>query len=231
MYQYQQFIFFVSLAAGGDKIMIIAASIENAHLFGDILPSILKLRHQGFKQRQNYDVPSYKEMEYDIYDNPATIYLAWRDDAGTVRGCSRLIPTTQPYMIKALWPQSLSYTSLPQSPAVWEASRFCIDKTLAVEARRHIHGELLCAFQEFGLTHDIDWMVGIMTPPIWRSVFTNVGWPIEFLGPVLDLGVRERIVSGKMKISAKILSSIRNRFSISTPVLINPIPEAFKYQA
>ncbi len=199
--------------------MIIAASIENAHLYGDVIPSIFRLRHQGFKQRQNYDVPYFKDMEYDAYDTPATTYLAWRDDDDVVRGCTRLFPTTRPYMIEEIWPHSLQNMTPPKSPYIWEASRFCIDKELPAQVRKKVHGELLCAFQEFGLQSNVDWMIGVMTPPIWRAVFINAGWPIEFLGDVLELGPREKIVTGKMKISKKVLHSVQEKFSIFNPVL------------
>ncbi len=199
--------------------MIIATSVEDFHLHGDILPSIYRLRHQGFKQRQDYDVPDYNGMEYDAYDTPATTYLAWKDNNGVVRGCTRLFPTTRPYMIEDLWPETVTSIKLPKSNTIWEASRFCIDKTLPSETRRQIHGELLCAFQEFGIQQRIDWMIGVMTPPIWRTVFTNAGWPIEYLGAPLELAPREKILSGKMQISPKILKSIKNKFFIKNKVL------------
>lgn len=199
--------------------MIIATSIENAHLYGDILPSIYRLRHQGFKQRQSYDVPDYKGMEYDMYDTPATTYLAWRDEHGIVRGCTRLFPTTRPYMIEEIWPDSVCYTDLPKSENIWEASRFCIDKTVQPELRKKIHGELLCAFQEFGLVQKIDWMIGVMTPPIWRFVFERAGWPIEYLGDKVKLNHKEEIMTGKMEISRSILSDIRQKFGIHHSIL------------
>lgn len=199
--------------------MIIATSVENFHLHGDILPSIYRLRYQGFKERQDYDVPDYNGMEYDIYDTPATTYLAWKDTGGIVRGCTRLFPTTRSYMIEDLWPQTVTQIDLPKSNTIWEASRFCIDKTLLPATRRRIHGELLCAFQEFCLQSQIDWMIGVMTPPIWRAVFTSAGWPIEYLGAPLELTPKEKILSGKMQISEHILQSIRRKFSIYETVL------------
>ncbi|NCC21906.1 MAG: autoinducer synthase [Alphaproteobacteria bacterium] len=199
--------------------MIVAVSIENAHVFGDILPSILRLRHQGFKERQNYAVPSFHGMEYDAYDTPATTYLAWRDKDGSVRGCTRLFPTTLPYMIEEIWPGLVTRESLPKAPDVWEASRFVIDRTLPVEERRRVHGELLCSFQEFGLSCGIRWMIGVMTPPIWRAVFVNAGWPIEFLGNTQELAPRERVSAGRMVISDRILAGLRKTFSIRGAVL------------
>lgn len=199
--------------------MILAVSIENAHLYGDVLPSIYKLRYRGFKERQNYQVPSYKGMEYDAYDTPATTYLAWRDDAGVVRGCARLFPTTLPYMIEEIWPELLGTTPAPKNKDIWEASRLCIDKSLSPELRKHIQGEILCALQEFGLSKNIRWMIGVMSYPIWRAVFIKAGWPISFLGDPLTLGPREKILSGRMDISFSILQEIKKNFGLKDSVL------------
>ena len=199
--------------------MILAVSIENAHHYGDVIPSIYRLRYHGFKQRQDYDVPSYKGMEYDTYDTPATTYIAWRDECNIVRGCARLFPTTQPYMIEHLWPDAVANRNLPKSPYIWEASRMCIDKNLPPQRRQMIHGLILCGLLEFGQANGIDWMIGVMALPIWRSVFIRAGWPIEFLGPAVEIGPREKIFAGKMKISDHILKSVREKFGIDRTVI------------
>lgn len=199
--------------------MILAVSIENAHLYGDVIPSIYRLRYHGFKQRQDYDVPSFNGMEYDTYDTPATTYIAWRDENNVVRGCARLFPTTRPYMIENLWPDAVANRSLPKRPDVWEASRMCIDKNQSPERRRMIHGLILCGLLEFGMAQGIDWMIGVMALPIWRSVFIRAGWPIEFLGPAVELTPRERIFAGKMKISDHILKSVQEKFAIHRTVI------------
>lgn len=199
--------------------MIVAVSIENAHLFGDVLPSQYRLRHHGFKERQNYAVPSYRGMEYDAYDTPGTVYLVWRDEKEIARGCARIVPTTLPYMIEELWPEAVQNLPLPKDPRVWEASRMCIDKSMPVHLRKRIHGEIICGLQEFGIANDIHWMIGVMTQPIWRSVFTRVGWPIEYLGPPFNLTPKESIYAGKMKISSIILKSLRQRFMIQGEVI------------
>ncbi|MCB9990720.1 MAG: autoinducer synthase [Rhodospirillales bacterium] len=201
--------------------MILAVSIENAHLYGDILPSIYRLRYHGFKERQNYAVPSYNGMEYDTYDTPATTYLAWRDGNNVVRGCARLFPTTLPYMIEEIWPSLVGTMPLPKTDNVWEASRLCIDKSLPPALRKRIQGEILCALQEFGLHEGVEWMIGVMTYPIWRTVFIRSGWPVSFLGAPLALGPKEKILSGKMDISVEILQELRRKLGISGRVLMN----------
>lgn len=198
--------------------MIITVSVENVHLYGDVLPSIYRLRYRGFKQRQNYDVPEYRGMEYDAYDTPATTYLAWRDDNQIVRGCARLFPTSRPYMIEDLWPDLINSIDKPKCESVWEASRLCIDKDLPTVVRRRIQGEILCALQEFGAQNGIEWMIGVMTPLIWRAVFINSGWPIDFLGSKY-LGEKEQISAGRMNISKSILSDLRKTFDIKESVL------------
>lgn len=204
--------------------MILAVSIENAHLYGDIIPSVYRLRYRGFKERQNYDVPSFKDMEYDTYDTPATTYLTWRDEENVVRACVRVVPTTRPYMIEHLWPGAVTHVPLPRSEDVWEASRMCIDKSLSPPRRRLVHGMLLCGMLEYGLARNVDWMIGVMALPIWRSVFIRAGWPIEFLGPGLELGPKETIFAGKMKVSPQILKSVRERFSLDRYVIHPALP-------
>ena len=202
--------------------MIISVTLENSHLYGDVIPSIFRLRHQGFKERQNYDVPSYNGMEYDEYDTPATTYLAWRDENNIVRGCIRLFSTTRPYMIEKIWPETISANdSLPKQENIWEASRICIDRTLPVDLRRQIHGEILCALQEFGLDNNIGYIIGVMSPGIWRSVFSSAKWPVKFMGPKYYLNEKEAILTGKLKICKNILSDIQTKFGIEHSVLID----------
>ena len=160
--------------------MIYIVSQENAHLYGDAIPSMYRLRYRAFIARQNYNVSSVRNMEYDFYDTPAAYYAIWKDAAGLVRGCTRLAPTERPFMIRELWPELVTADALNGSPVIWEASRFCIDKELSPELRKQVHGELACAMQEFGLQHKLEAFIGVMQPRIWRLVFINIGWQIEF---------------------------------------------------
>ena len=84
--------------------MLYAVNIENAHHFGDALPQIFRLRYRQFKERQNYAVPVFKDMEYDSYDTPATVYLVWLDRDNRVCGTSRLNSTDRPHMLGDIWP-------------------------------------------------------------------------------------------------------------------------------
>jgi acyl homoserine lactone synthase len=47
--------------------MIECFDFATAHHFGNALAEQFRLRHRVFVQRTSYDVPSWREMEYDQY--------------------------------------------------------------------------------------------------------------------------------------------------------------------
>lgn len=80
--------------------MVECINTENNHLyFGNALCAQHKLRFESIIQRQKWDVPFIRNMEYDTYDNPAAYYLIKRDTQGNAVGVSRLYPTDRPYML------------------------------------------------------------------------------------------------------------------------------------
>lgn len=203
----------------GDSTVLYAINIENAHEYGNVLPQIYGLRYRQFKERQSYDVPVYKNMEYDQYDTLATVNLVWIDAEGIVRGCSRLNPTDRPYMLSDLWPY-MSDKPLPSSPLVWEGTRICIEKGLPPDLRERIKWEIVLGYLEFGLGNGIEKIIGVMQNFIWRRVFIQAGWDIEFLGEerLID-GIKTR--AGQGCVSRTTLNKIRRKTGIGEPVLKN----------
>lgn len=199
--------------------MIEALNFENAYRHGDALPVLLRMRYGEFVERLKYEVPNYNGMEYDQYDTPAAVYLIWRDAAGNIQAGSRISPTNRPYMIRDLWPNSVQTTDLPSSPRVWEITRFFVGKHLPDDLRRRAHGELLCAYLEFGQYHGITSYIGTAPPRLWKHTLIKYGWPVEFLGEVTDVGFAEKIRSGLMRVSAEILANVRRTAGIAWPVL------------
>lgn len=186
-------------------------SFETMHKHGDILPQMLTLRHQEFKKRQDYDVPVFKDMEYDQFDTPAAVYVVYLDDGGVARGCSRMSPTSKPYMIETIWPHILTAIPLPHSDAIWESSRFCVDSTLPSDQRQKVKLAILQAKIEYCLAVGMEGLIGVMPPLIWRAVFANSGWPIKHLGSVLTLDTGEKIVPGWIPVHQDILFALESR--------------------
>jgi len=188
--------------------MIQAFNFETAHLYGDALPKLLRLRYHEFVERLDYKVPTYNGMEFDQYDTPAAVYFVWRDVNNEIRAGTRIAPTNRPYMIKDLWPHTVQFTDIPSDPYVWEATRLFIDKELDKESRKRAHGMILCAYLEFALHWGITSYIGTAPPGLWKYTFIKSGWPVEFVGNATAIDYSEKIITGLMPVTHEILLQV-----------------------
>lgn len=199
--------------------MLINVNIHNVNTYrGNPLYAQHRLRYEAVIDRQNWEVPHYKQLEYDQYDNPAATYLVWLDDYGKARGVSRFYPTDRPYMLNEVF-SFLSSQPLPSAPDILEGSRFCIDHTLAPDLRKRIAHELIVGYLEYGLHYNIQRFIGVMLPIYWSRLFIQLGWPVEFLGEVHKLPNGQKIRAGEVYVSESVLETVRERTGISDSVL------------
>ncbi len=198
--------------------MIDAITLETAHHLGDALASMHRLRHRVFVERQKYDVPTYRNMEWDQFDTPAAVYLVWRDELGEARAVTRLIPTTLPYMIQELWADLVDGGELPSDDKVWEATRFGIDRGLSPDKRREVLGELVCGCLEFGLRNGIEEFLCVMPIQIINGAIRAAGVEVDILGEPKKLGGLP-VVSGRVHITRQALLSARRFYGLKNPVL------------
>lgn len=198
--------------------MVDVVTWENAHLHGAALISHHRLRYRLFVERQNWDVPSYRGMEYDEFDTPAAVYLLSRRSDGEVQGITRLIPTIRPYMIRELWSDLVGRYQLPSAPQVWEGSRFGVEPGLGPAHRNRVAGELVLACQEFGLLHGIQRYLVLMPILIIRKVIGGAGCPFELIGQPQRLG-SHRVAIAAVDVSVHALAKARQRLGIHHPVL------------
>jgi len=204
--------------------MIDCLNITNAHHYGDAMASQHRLRHRAFIERQNYDVPSWQGMEYDQFDTPAAHYLVWRDQFGEVRAVSRLSPTSRPYMLEEVWPDKVTEFKLPHSNAVWEGTRFGVDRDISPRIRVQIIREMVIAYAEFAELNGIEAYIGVMPIGILRSVYARNGWPVENIS---DMWVQDGVKLGaaRLPVSAEITQILRDKTGIQHTVLSQtPIP-------
>lgn len=207
--------------------MISAISYENMHHFGAGFISQFRLRYKGFIERQQYDVCTYRGMEYDQYDTPAAVYLVYQDQAsGEALGVSRLTPTLQGCMLEDLWPHMVEDKSLLRAPDVWEGSRFCIDKNLAPELRRQICYELSAAYIEYGLRHGIRKIIGLMPTLVLKTVFERSGIVLERLGATFEID-GHKVQAAGIPVSFEQLQNVRRKTGISFNILY---PESNPYE-
>jgi N-acyl-L-homoserine lactone synthetase len=203
---------------------IICVDWETVHLHGGAWISHHRLRHRLFVERQCWDVPTYNGLEYDQFDTPAAKYLLWLDQQGIARGVTRLIPTTQPYMVKVLWPDLID-GDLPESPTIWEATRFGCDRDLNPVVRRRVVAEMICACQEFGIAHGLRSYLGVMPLGIFQRVIAAAGCPLEILGPVHKFS-GHLIAAASIHISPEILANVRRKAGLNRSILEATIPLA-----
>lgn len=196
---------------------VLCLNWETAHLHGETWISQHRLRHRLFVERHGWEVPAYRGMEYDEFDTPAAQYLVWRDETGSARGVTRLIPTTRPYMVKALWPRMVK-DELPQAPNVWEATRFGCDRDLPPETRRRVVAEILCAVQEFGIARGIDRLLAVMPVALFRCVIARAGCPVSRLGPAIELAGHPT-GAAYIDVGPEVLAEVRRRNGVTHPVL------------
>jgi N-acyl-L-homoserine lactone synthetase len=202
--------------------MLVCVSWETAHCYGEAWISHHRLRHRIFVDRQGWQVPTYNGLEYDQFDTPAARYILWLDERGQTRGAARLIPTIQPYMVKSLWPELVD-GPLPESPCIWEATRFGCDRDLAPRQRRHVIGALIYGCQEFGLANNITNYLGVMPLSIFRHVIAAAGCVVRPLGRTRRMGQHE-VGAAYVGVSAGTLSLVRSRLDVHETILTSTRP-------
>jgi N-acyl-L-homoserine lactone synthetase len=137
-------------------------------------------------------------IEYDHYDIPKTLHLAYLDapassvppnENATILGCLRLLPTDGNYMIRdnidrGGWKDvELLVDHLPNQSDVYEASRIAVAPYLSKgdPLRDTIVENLVYANVELGVRLGIRKMVGIMYHHIWQAVYCKRGVPVRYI--------------------------------------------------
>lgn len=81
-------------------------------------------RHAVFVQTLGWNLDTLNGCEEDQFDRPDTEYVAAINKSGQMVGCARLLPTHKPYLLGEVFPELLNGQAIPQSPDIWELSRF-----------------------------------------------------------------------------------------------------------
>lgn len=106
---------------GGGDMNIISGTADS--LLGTYR-QVAAYRHKVFIEHLGWDLYAPDGLEQDQFDRPDTVYVVACDDEGEVCGCARLLPTTHPYLLSEVFPQLLNGAAPPNSPEIWELSRF-----------------------------------------------------------------------------------------------------------
>jgi len=197
--------------------MIEAFTMATAHRFQDAFVSQARLRYQVFVRRRGLPHQHFDDIEFDEFDNPAAVYLVWRDEERIVRGAARLLPTTRAYMLRSYWPHLVENGVLPSSTRIAEVTRVCVDKDLDPIRRRTVFPELLCAIQEYLEDRGGAGMVGVTREHL-LSHFIRSG--IRWLGPSAEI---EGEIERAFFVPTRFIRPQHHclRYGITGPVLTN----------
>ena len=152
----------------------------------DALRGMFAARKQVFVDLLGWDVPVLDgRFEIDQFDNEHARYLILVDAKGHL-GSARLLPTTREHILDGLFP-SLCAEPVPKGPAIYEITRFCLDRRLTAQERREIRNRLVTALVLHAFAEGIDTYTGVAEPD-WLNQILRFGWEAVALGQPIAIG-------------------------------------------
>lgn len=152
-----------------------------------MLRRMFAARKSAFVDLLGWDVPVVDgRFELDQFDDDDARYLIVTDAAGAHRASARLLPTTRPHLLDTLFP-ALCADAPPTGPAIFEITRFCLDRSLDARARRTARDALVVALVDHAVAHGITRYSAIAGLG-WSRQVQAFGWRCRPLGPVQAIG-------------------------------------------
>lgn len=160
-----------------------------------LIEEMFRMRAEVFSRRLGWEVNVADGRETDRFDNEDPLYLlSVSEKTGTLQGAVRLLPTTGPYMLRDVF-SVLVPGGAPESPLIWESSRFAINPRVfsaaeRAEANHIVHRttlELLCGIVEVCRSAGIDHVVSVFDARMAR-IFRAADCPYEVIGTPTRIG-------------------------------------------
>lgn len=170
------------------------------------LRSMFAARKSVFVDLLKWDVPVLAgAYEVDQFDDVHATYLILAEPDGTHLGSARLLPTVRPHILDSFYAE-LCEEAPPREPAIFEITRFCLDRRLTARERRAVRDTLVTALVEHALASGIT----------AYSAIAEMGWFQQILAfgwRCMPLGL-PRVVDGTM------LAALRIDITSETPALL-----------
>lgn len=148
--------------------MIHVVTAENMQDYAGALDQAFRLRHRVFVEELGWrNLARPDKREIDEFDDEHAVHLLAIDEADTVIGYSRLLPTTRPYLLPMVLPQLCEGTP-PSGPHIVEWGRICVAECARTSGRRlnPTALALMTAIVEWGLPRGVTSFVSEM-PTSW----------------------------------------------------------------
>ena len=119
-------------------------------------------------------------FEVDEFDDREATYLIIADEEGDHLGSARLLPTTRPHILGALF-SGLCAGPPPAGPDVAEITRFCLSRRHNAAVRRRTRNQLVTALAWHALENGIRTYTGV-AELAWLQQILAFGWDCRPLG-------------------------------------------------
>jgi len=153
-----------------------------------VLRGMFAARKAVFVDLLKWDVPVLDgRFEVDQFDDQHAQYLVLGDTDGRHLGSARLLPTLRPHLLGDVYPQ-LCDAPVPSGPAIFEITRFCLDRRLRAAERRQVRDTLVTALAQYALANHIT-SYSAIADLAWLQQILAFGWRCRPLGlPVMSDG-------------------------------------------
>jgi acyl homoserine lactone synthase len=185
---------------------------EEGRLSEGVGNALARYRHQIFVEQLGWDLPiAEKGFERDQYDHDDTVYVLAHDEMGSICGCARLLPTTLPYLLKDVFPFLFAERmSAPESPEVWELSRFAASPSAVCDAAAGnadwVFQPMLASVVRCAARLGARQLIGVTYLGMER-LFRRIGVHVHRAGPVRRIEGR-RVLACWIDIDSQTLSAL-----------------------
>lgn len=161
--------------------MIEVVTKDNAHLYGEALEEMFRLRHDIYVKERNWiDLDRPDGLEKDQFDGPDATYLLAMDD-NRVSGCVRLLPTTGPHLLGDVFPHLCESQPVPRSEEIYEITRLCAYPEYRQPGQGGVLDKLVCGLFEHALALGLRQM-SMVTDAFLVAKGLQFGWKLRPLG-------------------------------------------------
>ena len=175
--------------------MIVTIESPDRANYPDLIDEMYRMRAEVFSGRLGWEVTVTDGRETDRFDDEDPLYLVSLDETtGALKGAVRLLPTTGPNMLRDVF-QILTPEGAPESPLIWESSRFAINPGIfhgedRINANHRVNAitlELLCGIVEVCQKSGIEHIVSVFDVRMAR-IFRSVDCPFDVIGTPARIG-------------------------------------------
>lgn len=208
--------------------MIVTIESPDRASYPDLIDEMYRMRAEVFSGRLGWEVTVTDGRETDRFDDEDPLYLVSFDETtGSLKGAVRLLPTTGPNMLRDVF-QILTPEGAPESPLIWESSRFAINPGIfqgedRVNANHRVNAitlELLCGIVEVCQKSGIEHIVSVFDARMAR-IFRAVDCPFDVIGTPTRIG-KTMTYAALFEMSDGMRQRLGHVGGLDEPVLASP---------